>query len=65
MMKITKIIEKRKAVEKARVEYHSFMSVRLLKDITSSVNLMKVMLRLEKNLVEAVNKLNRILNGVK
>ena len=65
MMKITKIIEKRKAVEKARREYHSFMSVRLLKDINSNVNLTETMLRLEKNLVEAINKLNRILNGIK
>ena len=64
-MKITKIIEKRKAVEKARREYHSFMSVRLLKDINSNVNLTETMLRLEKNLVEAINKLNRILNGIK
>ena len=46
-----KVIEMRKALEKAREEYHSFMSVRELKDINSSYSLMETMLRLEGKLV--------------
>ena len=48
------------AVEKARREYHSFVRVRYLHDIFSSLELLKTMLRLEDNLVEARNKLNKI-----
>jgi hypothetical protein len=56
-----KIIEKRKALEKTRTEYHSFMKVRELKDINSNYGLMETMLRLEGNLVGASNSLERIL----
>lgn len=54
MKQITKdlrVIRMRKALEKARAEYHSFMSVRELKDINSSYSLMETMLRLEGRLV--------------
>ena len=54
MKQITKdlrVIKMRKALEKARAEYHSFMSVRELKDINSSYSLMETMLRLEGRLV--------------
>lgn len=56
-----KIIEKRKALVKARVEYHNFMRVRELKDISSSYDLTATMLRLEANLVGARNSLNKAL----
>ena len=58
-----KIIEMRKALIKAREEYHSFMRVRELRDINSSCNLMTTMLRLEANLIGARNGLNRVLKG--
>ena len=54
MKQITKdlrIIKLRKALEKARAEYHSFMRVREPKDINSSYSLMETMLRLEGKLV--------------
>ena len=54
-----KVIEKRKALVKARKEYYSFMSVRELKDINSSYDLTATMLRLESNLVGAKNSLNK------
>jgi len=54
------IIERRKALVKARTEYWSFMRVRELKDINSSCSLVLTMLRLEGNLVEASNTLNKI-----
>jgi len=56
-----RVIKKRKALVKAREEYHSFMRVRELKDINSSFDLTAVMLRLELNLVNAVNSLNKML----
>ena len=46
-----RIIRMRRALEKARTEYHSFMRVRELKDINSSYSLMETMLRLEGKLV--------------
>lgn len=46
-----KIIKMRKALEKAREEYHGFMSVRELEDINSSYGLTKTMLMLEGRLV--------------
>jgi len=64
-MKAAEIIKRRKAVEKAREEYHSFMSVRTLKDINLSVDLVGTMLRLEKNLVDAINVLNKVLYAIK
>ena len=54
MKQITKDLKRikmQKALEKARAEYHSFMSVRELKDINSSYSLTKTMLRLEGRLV--------------
>lgn len=57
------IIEKRKALEAARIEYHSLMRVRELKDINSSYDLTATMLRLEANLVGAKNSLNKVLKG--
>lgn len=60
-MKELKVIEIRKILVKARTEYHSFMSVRTLKDINSSYDLTATMLRLEANLVGARNSLNKVL----
>lgn len=60
-MKELKIIEKRKVLVKARVEYHSFMKVRELRDINSSYDLTATMLRLELNLIRAMNSLNKAL----
>ena len=60
-MKELKVIEKRKALVKARTEYHSFMRVRELRDINASYDLTATMLRLELNLVKAMNSLNKIL----
>ena len=51
-------IEAFRAIDKARREYHSFLSVRTLKDVNSSIDLLKTMLRLENNLVNAINYLN-------
>jgi len=48
------LMEKNKAVKKAREEYHSFMRVRELEDINSSYILTSIMLRLEGNLASAV-----------
>lgn len=59
-----KVIEKRRALEKAREEHHSFMSVRTLKDINSSYNLTATMIRLESNLLNAMNDLNRASGAV-
>lgn len=59
-MKELKVIKKRNSLRKARIEYHSFMRVRELKDIHSSCGLMTTMLRLEGNLVAASNALERM-----
>ncbi len=67
MKQITKdlrVIRMRRALEKAREAYHSFMSVRELKDINSSYDLTKTMHRLEANLVGARNSLNKVLGTV-
>ena len=63
-MKMSDIIKARKVVEKARKEYHSFMSVRELKDIMSSYDLMGTMIILEDRLVKARNKLDEMLDSV-
>jgi len=55
-----KIIKLRKALVKAREEYHSFMRVRELKNINASCRLVLMMLRLENNLIEAANALERL-----
>ena len=62
-MKELKVIEKRRALVKAREEYHSFMRVRELKDINSRYDLTTTMLRLEANLVGARNSLNKALKA--
>ena len=54
-----------KAVEKARRKYTSLVSVRTLKDIHSKVEPLKTMLRLEDNLVEAINNLKNIKGKIK
>lgn len=62
MKQITKdlrIIRMRRTIAKVREEYHSFMRVRELKDINLSCSLMITMLRLENNLVDAVNNLEK------
>ena len=64
-MKMSVLIGKRKALERARKEYHSFMSVRELKDIMSSYDLMGTMIILEDRLVKARNKLDEMLDSVK
>ena len=59
-MRMSELVKKRKAIDKARVEYHSFMSVRLLHDIHSSYDLTKTMLRLERNLINANNDFDNV-----
>ena len=58
-MLVTKAITK---IAKARREYHSFVSVRTLRDIFSNYELLKTLLRLEKNLVIAITVLEKIRN---
>ena len=64
-MKMSELIRKRKAVNKARVEYHSFMSVRELHDIDSNYVLTETRIRLEENLVKAANDFNRAVDSIK
>ena len=64
-MKMSELIKKRKAIDKARAEYHSFMSVRTLVDINSSYSLTETRMRLEKNLVSATNEFNRTVDSIK
>lgn len=64
-MKMSELIRKRKAVDKARVEYHSFMSVRTLADISSSYTLTETRMRLESNLVTATNEFDRAVSSIK
>ena len=64
-MKMSELIRKRKAVNKARVEYHSFMSVRELHDIDSNYVLTETRMRLEGNLVKAVNDFDRAVDSIK
>ena len=49
-------------IAKARREYHSFVSVRTLRDIFNNYELLKTLLRLEKNLVIAITVLDKIRN---
>lgn len=44
------------ALDKARREYHSFVSVRTLKDVYNSFDLLTIYFRLENNLIKARNK---------
>ena len=64
-VKMSELIGKRKAVDKARVEYHSFMSVRELHDIDSNYTLTETRMRLEGNLVDAVNEFKKAVNSIK
>lgn len=64
-MKMSELIRKRKDINKARVEYHSFMSVRTLVDINSSYDLTETRMRLEGNLVRATNEFNRLVESIK
>ena len=52
-------------MDKAREEYHSFMSVRTLQDIGSSYSLTETRMRLEGNLVIAHNEFNRMIDSIK
>ena len=49
-----------KKVDKARREYHSFVSVRTLRDINSNYELLTTFLRLENNLIKARNNQDKI-----
>lgn len=62
---MSELIRKRKAMDKAREEYHSFMSVRTLQDIGSSYSLTETRMRLEGNLVIAHNEFNRMIDSIK
>ena len=59
-MKATIIIKKRIALEKARNEYHSFMSVRTIKDINNNYKLLEQALTLENRLVNASVALKKV-----
>lgn len=59
------LVEKRKAVEKARHEYHSFMSVRSIKNINANYKLLNQALELENRLVKASNEVTRMINSLK
>ena len=64
-MKMAELIEKRKAVEKARHEYHSFMSVRSIKDINANYKLLNQALELENRLVKASNEVTKMVDSFK
>ena len=62
---MSKLIEKRRAVEKARHEYHSFMSVRSIKNINANYKLLDQALELENRLVKASNEVTRMIDSLK
>ena len=62
---LSTLIKKREALEKARHEYHSFMSVRSIKDINANYKLLNQSLELENRLVKASNEVTRIVNSIK
>ena len=64
-MKMSELIEKRKALEKARHEYHSFMSVRTMKDINANYKLLEQAFELEGRLVKASNEVTKMVNSIK
>ena len=64
-MKMSELIGKRKALEKARHEYHSFMSVRTIKDINANYKLLEQALELENRLVKASNEVTKMVNSIK
>lgn len=61
---MSELISKRRALEKARHEYHSFMSVRSIKDINANYKLLEQALTLENKLVKASNEVNRMINSI-
>ena len=64
-MKMSELIGKRKALEKARYEYHSFMSVRTIRDINANYKLKEQELELENRLVKASNEVTKMVNSIK
>ena len=63
-MKMSELIEKRIALEKARYEYHSFMSVRTIRDINANYKLKEQELELENRLVKASNEVTKMINSI-
>ena len=59
------LIGKRKTLEKARHEYHSFMSVRSIKDINANYKLLDQALLLENKLIKASNEVTKMINSIK
>ena len=64
-MKMSELINKRKALEKARKEYHGFMSVRTIKDINANYKLLEQGLTLENKLVAAHNAVTKMISSIK
>ena len=64
-MKMSVLIGKRKALEKARHEYHAFMSVRTIRDINANYKLLEQALELENRLVKASNEVTEMINSIK
>ena len=64
-MKMSELINKRKALEKARHEYHGFMSVRSIGDINANYKLLEQALGLENRLVKASNDVTKMINSIK
>lgn len=59
------LIEKRKTLVKVRHEYHSFMSVRSIRDINANYKLLDQALLLEGKLVKASNEVTKMINNIK
>ena len=64
-MKMSRLIKIRKARHKARVEYHSFMSVHTIRDINANYKLLEQALNLENRLVKAANEETKAVNSFK
>jgi hypothetical protein len=64
-MKMNELIKKRKARQKARHEYHGFMSVHTIRDINTNYKLLEQALELENRLVKATNEETRMVNSFK
>ena len=64
-MKMSELIGKRKALVKARHEYHSFMSARSIRDINANYKLLEQALELENRLVKASNEVTKMVNSFK
>jgi hypothetical protein len=63
-MNMQVLIGKRKALEKARHEYHGFMSVRSIKNINANYKLLDQALLLENKLVKASNEVTAMINSI-